>query len=37
MQRINEERLEKDLSYRFGYLAGFMGFGQEDTGALCAG
>jgi hypothetical protein len=36
VQRINEERLEKDLSYRFGYLAEFMGFGPEDIDAIHA-
>ena len=30
MQHIDEARLETDLQYRFGYLAEFMGFGQED-------
>jgi len=30
MEHINEERLESDLQYRFGYLAEFMGFGPED-------
>ena len=30
MKKIDEERLETDLQYRFGYLAEFMGFGEED-------
>jgi hypothetical protein len=30
MRRIDEKRLERDLGYRFGYLADFMGFGAED-------
>lgn len=30
MQHIDEERLESDLNYRFGYVSGFMGFGQAD-------
>ena len=30
MKRIDEARLESDLQYRFGYLAEFMGFGQDD-------
>jgi hypothetical protein len=34
MQRIDEERLESDLAYRFGYLAEFMGFGADDIGAI---
>jgi hypothetical protein len=34
MQRIDEERLESDLAYRFGYLAEFMGFGPDDIGAI---
>lgn len=31
MQTIDEERLENDLGYRFGYLTEFMGFGEEDV------
>ena len=34
MQRIDEPRLEKDLGYRFHYLADFMGFGKEDVDAI---
>lgn len=30
MKKIDEKRLEEDLQYRFGYLAEFMGFGEED-------
>lgn len=29
-QKIDEKRLETDMDYRFSYLAGFMGFGEED-------
>jgi hypothetical protein len=31
IRRIDERRLELDLSYRFGYLTEFMGFGPEDV------
>ena len=34
MQNIDEERLETDLGYRFGYLAEFMGFGADDIDAI---
>lgn len=34
MQRIDEERLEEDLPYRFNYLAEFMGFSEEDVVAM---
>ena len=34
MIRINEQRLESDLSYRFQYLVEFMGFGDEDVAAI---
>lgn len=34
MIRINEERLESDISYRFQYLVEFMGFGEEDVAAI---
>src|SRR5262245_29248431 len=34
MQRIDEVRLEADLGYRFGYLAEFMGFGDDDVEAI---
>ncbi len=36
MIRIDEPRLESDLGYRFGYLAEFMGFGDEDVAAIHA-
>jgi hypothetical protein len=36
MRQIDEERLEKDLGYRFAYLAEFMGFGAEDVAAIHA-
>ena len=36
MQTIDEGRLESDAAYRFGYLAGFMGFGEEDIAAIHA-
>jgi hypothetical protein len=34
MQRIDEERLENDLAYRFRYLAEFMGFSADDIEAI---
>jgi hypothetical protein len=34
MRHIDEERLEADLGYRFGYLAEFMGFGPDDIAAI---
>jgi hypothetical protein len=34
MKHIDEPRLEKDLAYRFGYLAEFMGFGEDDVAAI---
>src|SRR5262245_55691081 len=34
MVHIDEPRLENDLEYRFGYLAKFMGFGEEDIAAI---
>ena len=34
LYRIDEPRLEKDLEYRFQYLADFMGFGKEDIDAI---
>ncbi len=34
MISINENRLETDLDYRFGYLAEFMGFGAQDIAAI---
>lgn len=36
MQHIDEPRLERDLAYRFGYLAEFMGFGEADIQAVHA-
>lgn len=34
MRHIDEDRLESDLGYRFGYLAEFMGFGAGDIEAI---
>jgi hypothetical protein len=34
MKIIDEKRLEKDLGYRFGYVAEFIGFGPEDIAAV---
>jgi len=31
MKRIDEQRLENDLAYRFQYLQEFIGFGPEDV------
>jgi hypothetical protein len=36
MTTIDEPRLERDLGYRFGYVAGFIGFGPEDVAAVHA-
>jgi hypothetical protein len=36
MQQIDEQRLEQDLGYRFGYLAGFMEFDQKDIDTIHA-
>ncbi len=36
MKRIDEQKLETDLGYRFGYLAEFVGFGAEDVAAIHA-
>ncbi len=36
IKHIDEERLESDLGYRFGYLAEFMGFGADDVAAIHA-
>jgi hypothetical protein len=36
MTAIDEPRLEKDLGYRFGYLAEFIGFGPADVAAVHA-
>jgi hypothetical protein len=34
MKRIDETKLESDLSYRFGYLTEFMEFSAEDVAAI---
>ena len=34
MRHIDEDRLEMDLGYRFGYLAEFIGFGEGDMAAI---
>jgi hypothetical protein len=34
MKRIDENRLESDLPYRFGYLAEFMGFSPADIASI---
>ena len=36
LKRIDEPRLERDLGYRFGYVAEFMGFGPDDVAAIHA-
>ncbi len=36
LTHVDEPRLEKDLGYRFAYLAEFMGFGPEDVEAIHA-
>ncbi|MEM7811990.1 MAG: protoglobin family protein [Planctomycetota bacterium] len=36
MQRIDEPRLETDLAYRFGYVAEFVGFDEEDIAVIHA-
>ncbi len=36
IRHIDEPRLEKDLGYRFGYVAEFMGFGSEDVETIHA-
>jgi hypothetical protein len=36
LKHIDEGRLESDLGYRFGYLAEFMGFTDEDIAAIHA-
>ncbi|HEX4607266.1 MAG TPA: protoglobin family protein [Urbifossiella sp.] len=36
MTAIDEPRLERDLEYRFGYVAGFIGFGPDDVAAVHA-
>ena len=34
MKHIDEQRLEKDLAYRVGYVSEFMGFGADDIAAI---
>jgi hypothetical protein len=34
LKSIDEPRLERDLGYRFGYLAEFMGFGPDDVAVI---
>lgn len=34
MKRIDEQRLEEDVAYRVGYVAEFMGFGEDDIAAI---
>ena len=34
MRTIDEKRLESDTAYRFGYLAEFIGFGEQDIAAI---
>jgi hypothetical protein len=34
MKHVDERRLETDLTYRFNYLAEFVGFSPEDTAAI---
>lgn len=36
MKHIDENRLENDLAYRFGYLSEFMEFGSEEMSAIHA-
>ena len=36
MIRINEQRLESDLGYRFEYLTEFLGFGDDDMTTIHA-
>ena len=36
MRAISEDRLERDLAYRFAYLAEFLGFGAPDVEAIHA-
>jgi hypothetical protein len=36
MHHVDEQRLESDLNYRFGYLSEFVGFGAEDVAAIHA-
>jgi hypothetical protein len=34
MNHIDEQKLESDLGYRFGYVSQFMGFGEDDIAAI---
>lgn len=34
MKSIDEQKLESDLGYRFGYVTEFMGFGEDDIAAI---
>lgn len=34
MKHIDEQRLEEDVAYRVGYVAEFMGFGEDDIAAI---
>ncbi|NQV28363.1 MAG: hypothetical protein HQ518_28760 [Rhodopirellula sp.] len=34
MKQIDEQKLESDLGYRFGYVTEFMGFGEDDIAAI---
>jgi hypothetical protein len=34
MKNIDEQKLESDLGYRFGYVTEFMGFGEDDIAAI---
>ena len=36
LKRIDEQRLEQDLEYRFGYLTEFMGFSPQEKADLVA-
>jgi hypothetical protein len=36
MKRIDEDRLESDLEYRFAYVAEFIGFAEDDVGIIHA-
>jgi hypothetical protein len=36
VKHVDEQRLEADASYRFGYVAEFMGFGPADVAAIHA-
>ncbi len=36
MKKIDEQRLERDLAYRFGYVSEFIGFSADDVGVIHA-